>query len=141
MIKSFCLKFFKIFCSIPIPLTQAFSPIAPSSSYFRVVVPLNDEHFPLRLKYRRYDGGVRMGRCLEDLDTIAGIASYLHNGQMGHPGSYYTLFNQQLINCQLDTFILSTHVLPYFTTKNCLIGSSFSLLFVFFGETIWLFLK
>jgi len=63
--------------------TEQFSPISGSESFYRVSVPLSDEQFPLRLKYRRYDGGVRMGRCLEDLDTIAGIASYLHNGAMG----------------------------------------------------------
>merc|ERR1712168_1167098 len=57
---------------------RSFPPISPASSYFRVTVPLSDEHFPMRLKYRRADDGVRMGRCLEDLDTIAGIASYLH---------------------------------------------------------------
>ena len=42
----------------------------------------SNESFPLRLKYRTASGRVRVGRILEDLDTIAGIASYKHNIQM-----------------------------------------------------------
>jgi len=48
----------------------------------KVIVPLSDESFALRLKYRTASGRVRVGRILEDLDTIAGIASYKHNIQM-----------------------------------------------------------
>ena len=78
----------KLICQVspqtrPAAPTEQFEPISGSDSFYRVSVPLSDEHFPMRLKYRRYDGGVRMGRCLEDLDTIAGLASYLHNSSMG----------------------------------------------------------
>ncbi|CAG5105190.1 Oidioi.mRNA.OKI2018_I69.chr1.g1911.t1.cds [Oikopleura dioica] len=54
-------------------------PISPSASKFTTKVPLSDPSFPLRLKYRTHSGGVRIGRVLEDLDTLAGIASYKHN--------------------------------------------------------------
>ena len=61
---------------------DSFQIISPSESEMKVVVPLSDESFPLRLKYRTASGRVRVGRILEDLDTIAGIASYKHNIQM-----------------------------------------------------------
>ena len=59
--------------SNPGPVSPRVRPVAPisvdnfttncgSDSFYRVSVPLSDENFPLRLKYRRYDGGVRMGR-------------------------------------------------------------------------------
>ncbi|CBY21648.1 unnamed protein product [Oikopleura dioica] len=54
-------------------------PISPADSKFSTKVPLSDTSFPLRLKYRTHAGGVRIGRILEDLDTLAGIASYKHN--------------------------------------------------------------
>jgi hypothetical protein len=61
---------------------DSFQIISPSESEMKVIVPLSNESFPLRLKYRTASGRVRVGRILEDLDTIAGIASYKHNIQM-----------------------------------------------------------
>jgi len=61
---------------------DSFQIISPSESEMKVIVPLSNESFPLRLKYRTASGRVRVGRILEDLDTIAGIASYKHNIQI-----------------------------------------------------------
>ena len=57
--------------------------ISPQQSAIAISVPLSDEHFAVRLKYRTATGHVRVGRCLEDLDTIAGVAAYKHNTQLG----------------------------------------------------------
>jgi hypothetical protein len=45
-------------------------------------VPLSDRNYPLRLKYRTATDTVRVGRIMEDLDTIAGLTSYEHNRRL-----------------------------------------------------------
>lgn len=55
---------------------------SPADSHLSATVPLSDRNYPLRLKYRASSDRVRVGRILEDLDTIAGIASYKHNLQL-----------------------------------------------------------
>ena len=61
---------------------EKYEKISPLMSTFQVSVPLSDESFAVRLKYRTATGHVRVGRCLEDLDTIAGVAAYKHNTQL-----------------------------------------------------------
>ena len=53
--------------------------VAPSFSKLTVSVPLSEHDYPMRLKYRTVAERVRVGRVLEDLDTMAGIVSYRHN--------------------------------------------------------------
>jgi len=56
-----------------------FEPISPALSKVKARIPLSDHNYPVRLKYRNYHGHVRVGRILEDFDTLAVATSYQHN--------------------------------------------------------------
>ena len=56
-----------------------FEPISPALSKVKARIPLSDTDYPVRLKYRNYHGHVRVGRILEDFDTVAVATSYQHN--------------------------------------------------------------
>ena len=53
--------------------------ISPAFSKVRAVIPLSDVDYPVRLKYRNYHQHVRVGRILEDFDSVAVATSYKHN--------------------------------------------------------------
>ena len=58
------------------------TPVEPSSSVVRARIPLSDRTFISRLKYRTSKNHVRVGRVLEDFDSVAVAASYKHNNQL-----------------------------------------------------------
>jgi len=56
--------------------------IKPADSKVVARVPLSDSTYPVRLKYRDSANTVRVGRLLEDFDSMAVATSYKHNEQL-----------------------------------------------------------
>lgn len=55
----------------------------PFSFEFDSKIHLSDSSYPVRLKYRDSANTVRVGRLLEDFDSMAVATSYKHNEQLG----------------------------------------------------------
>ena len=56
--------------------------ISPAESEVAALIPLSNVDYPVRLKYRNYHSHVRIGRLLEDFDSVAVATSYKHNQQL-----------------------------------------------------------
>ena len=63
----------------------------------------SDPEYPVRLKYRNYHHHVRIGRLLEDFDSVAVATSYKHNESLfGRP----KLNMQRIPFSRFDIFVL-----------------------------------